>query len=139
MSGAKSPIHLYSFMACVGITLPFTFLSYIGLYLRVKFTLEDATKAQKMYNSVLSLTSALDGVGGQRHAPSALSPGKTRKPLYRRLGGPQGRSGRVRKISPPSGFDPRTIQPGIESLYAVPTHIFNGLYCYLELRLRWQE
>ena len=30
------------------------------------------------------------GVGGQRHAPTALSPGKTRYPLYRRLGGPQG-------------------------------------------------
>ena len=26
-------------------------------------------------------------------------------------GGPQGRSGRVRKISPPPGFDPRTVQP----------------------------
>jgi hypothetical protein len=38
-------------------------------------------------------------------------PGKTRYPLYRRLGGPQGRSGRVRKISPPPGFDPRTVQP----------------------------
>ena len=32
-------------------------------------------------------------------------------PLYRRLGGPQGRSGRVQKISPPPGFDPRTVQP----------------------------
>jgi hypothetical protein len=31
--------------------------------------------------------------------------------LYRRLGGPQGRSGRVRKISPPPGFDPWTVQP----------------------------
>ena len=31
-------------------------------------------------------------------------------PLYTRLGGPQGRSGRVRKISPPPGFDPRTVQ-----------------------------
>jgi len=31
----------------------------------------------------------------QRHAPAALTPGKTR---YRRLGEPQGRSGRVRKI-----------------------------------------
>jgi hypothetical protein len=38
--------------------------------------------------------------GGQRHAPAALPPEKTRYPLYRRLGGPQGRSGRVRKISP---------------------------------------
>jgi len=39
------------------------------------------------------------GVGGQGHAPAALPPGKTRYPLYRRLGGPQGRSGLVRKIS----------------------------------------
>ena len=51
------------------------------------------------------------GVGGQNHAPAALPPGKTRYPLYRRLGGPQGRSGRLRKISPPPGFDPRTVQP----------------------------
>ena len=37
------------------------------------------------------------GVRGQRHAPAALYPrGKTRYPLYRRLGGPQGRSGQVR-------------------------------------------
>ena len=36
---------------------------------------------------------------------------KIRYPSYRRLGGPQGRSGRVRKISPPPGFDPRTVQP----------------------------
>ena len=50
-------------------------------------------------------------VGGQHHAPAALPQGKTRYPLYRRLGGPQGRSGRMRKISPPPGFDPRTVQP----------------------------
>jgi hypothetical protein len=50
------------------------------------------------------------GVGGQLHAPAALPPGMTRYPLYRRLGGPQGRSGRLRKISPPPGFDPQTIQ-----------------------------
>jgi hypothetical protein len=50
-------------------------------------------------------------VGGQYHAPAALPPEKTRSPLYRRLGGPQGRSGRVRKISPPLGFDPWIVQP----------------------------
>ena len=50
-------------------------------------------------------------VGGQHHAPAALPPGKTRYPLYRRLGGPHGRSGRVRKISSLPGFDPRTDQP----------------------------
>jgi hypothetical protein len=41
------------------------------------------------------LTLALDGVGGQRHTAAALPPGKTRYPFYRRLCGPQGRSGRV--------------------------------------------
>ena len=51
------------------------------------------------------------GLGGQSHAPAALPPGKTRYPLYRRLGGPQGKSGWVRKISHPPGFDPRTVQP----------------------------
>ena len=41
-----------------------------------------------------------------------FTPGeKNRHPLYRRLGGPQGRSGQVRKISPPPGFDLRTVQP----------------------------
>jgi hypothetical protein len=39
----------------------------------------------------------------------SVSMGKTRYPLYRRLGGPQGRSGQVRKISPPPGFDPRIL------------------------------
>ena len=51
-------------------------------------------------------------VRGQRHTPAALYPlGKTRYPLYRRLGGPQGRSGQVLEILPPPGFDPRTVQP----------------------------
>jgi len=50
------------------------------------------------------------GVGGQRHAPAALPPWKILYPLYRRLGGTQGRSGRVQKISPPPGIDPRTVQ-----------------------------
>ena len=63
------------------------------------------------YSSTLSLTSALDGVGGKRHAPDTLTPGQTRYPVYRRMGGPQGRSRRVWKISPPPGFDIRTVQP----------------------------
>ena len=53
----------------------------------------------------------LDGVGGQRHAPAALPPGKTQYLLHMRLSGPQARSGRVRKVSPPPGFDPWTVQP----------------------------
>ena len=44
--------------------------------------------------------------------PRPLYPGKeTRDLLYRGLGGYQGQSGRMRKISPPPTFDPRTIQP----------------------------
>ena len=36
--------------------------------------------------------------------------------MYRKLGGPQGQSGRMRKILPPPGFHPRTVQP-VVSLY----------------------
>ena len=51
-------------------------------------------------------------VGGQRHAPGRFTCGKeTRYPLYMGLGGPQNRSGQVRKILPPPGFDIRTIKP----------------------------
>jgi hypothetical protein len=44
-----------------------------------------------------------------------LIPGKTRYPLYRRLGGPKGQSGRAENLAPP-GFDSRTFQP-VVSLY----------------------
>jgi hypothetical protein len=67
-------------------------------------------EGEQRYSLTLSLTLALDEVGGQRQAPAALPPGKTRCPLYRRFGGSQDWSGRVRKISPPPGFDPRTVQ-----------------------------
>ena len=70
-----------------------------------------------MYSSTLSLTSALDGVGGQRHAPAALPPGKARYPLHRRLGGPQGWSGRVQKISPPTEIRSTDRPARSESLY----------------------
>jgi hypothetical protein len=45
----------------------------------MKFTLEQVMKAPEgefWYSSILSLTSALDMVGGQRHAPAAVIPGK---------------------------------------------------------------
>jgi hypothetical protein len=62
-------------------------------------TVHEGPEGEQRYSSTLSLVSAPDGMGGQRHAPAALPPGKTRYPLYRRLGGPQGRCGQVRKIS----------------------------------------
>jgi hypothetical protein len=50
-------------------------------------------------------------VGVQCHAPAALPPEKNPYPFYKRLGGPQGLSIWVRKISPLQGLDPRTVQP----------------------------
>jgi len=46
------------------------------------------------------MTLALEGGGWSASRLGRLYRGKTRYPLYKRLGGPQGRSGRVRKISP---------------------------------------
>ena len=64
------------------------------------------------------------GVGGQRHAPAALPRGKTRYPLYRRLGGPQGRSGRVRKIRPPPHRD-SIPGPSSPQWVAIPTQLLS--------------
>ena len=52
-----------------------------------------------------------------------LPPGKTRYPLYKRLGRPQGRSGRAKNLAP-SGFDLRSVQPVAQSLYRLsyPAH-----------------
>ena len=57
--------------------------------------------------------------------PGRFTPWKTRYPFYRRLGGSQGQSGQVRKISPPPGFDPPTTQP-VASRYtdwAIPAQL----------------
>jgi hypothetical protein len=43
--------------------------------------------------------------------PGRFTPGKDPVTIVRRLGGPQDRSGQVRKISPPPGFDLQTVQP----------------------------
>ena len=44
------------------------------------------------------------GAGSASRSGRSLPQGNTRYPLYRRLGGPQGRSGQARKISPPTGI-----------------------------------
>ena len=69
------------------------------------------------------MTTALEVGEGSVSRPGRSIPlENTRYPLYRRLGGSQGRSGQVRKISPPPGFDPRTVQPVASrcSNYATP-------------------
>ena len=66
------------------------------------------------------------GEGSASRPGRNLPPGKTQYPLYKRLGGPQGLSGQVRKISPPPGFDPRTVQPVAQSPYGLryPAHAY---------------
>ena len=45
---------------------------------------------------------------GSASRPGRSSPGKDPVPIVQEAGGPQGRSGRAKNISPP-GFDPRTV------------------------------
>jgi hypothetical protein len=93
---------------------------------KVKLTLEQAMEAEggRSYNSTLSLTSALVGVGGQRHVPATLFPRKTRYSLYGRLGGPQGRLYGCGKTRLQTGFDLRNVQPGAsrDTDWALPAH-----------------
>ena len=86
-----------------------------------------------MYSYSLSLTSTLDVVGGQRQAPAALPPGKTRYPLYRRLGGSHDRSGLAWKISPPTGIRSADRPARNESLYRLS---YPGP---LVLKMYWSE
>jgi len=84
-----------------------------GIKIKVKVTIQYDMKIQRrveIYISALSLTSALDKGGWSTPRPPPPPPlyprGKTRYPLYRKLGWPQGRPGRVRKISPRPECDP---------------------------------
>ena len=59
------------------------------------------------------MTAALEGGEWSAARPGrTLSLGKTRYPLYRRLGGPQGRSGRAENLVP-TGIRSRTVQPAV--------------------------
>ena len=56
-------------------------------------------------------------MSGQQHAPAALYP--LERPgihFYRRLGGPQGRSGRAENLVP-NGIRSRTVEPVAQLLY----------------------
>jgi hypothetical protein len=71
----------------------------------------EGPEGEKKYCATLSLTSAQDVGGWSKPRPGRFSPEKeTWHPLYRRLIGLQGRSGRVRKNSPLPGFDPLSFQ-----------------------------
>jgi len=72
------------------------------------------------------MTTALEKGEGSASRPGRSLPlWKTRYPLYRRLGRPQGRSGQVRKIWPSTG--PRTVQSvaSRNTDWAIPAHRWN--------------
>jgi hypothetical protein len=97
---------------------PLNLVHHFGKNLKAKvYSIAGQEGPELRNSSTLSLTSALDGVGGQRHAPAALPPEMAQYPLYSRLGWHQGRSGRVRKISSATGIRFSDRPAHSESLY----------------------
>jgi len=81
------------------------------------------------------MTAALEGGEWSAARPGrTLPPGKTRYPLYRRLGGPQGRSGRAEYLVP-TGIRSWTIQPVAQSLYRLSYQAHQGVYI---IHIYWQ-
>ena len=68
-------LHLYSSMKKFFTNHYFGTLEIVKVEVKVKFTLERATKAQRVSRGI-SLTSALDGYGWSRPRPGRFTPGK---------------------------------------------------------------
>ena len=101
--------------------LSINFFTNIRLGKKAKFTLEQAVKAHKGF--LYSLTQHEMGMGGYRHAPAVSPPQITGYLLYRRLGGPQGRSEQMREISAPTAIlspDRPVRSQSLHRLHAVP-------------------
>jgi hypothetical protein len=108
---------------------------------KVTYTLSHTTNAHRGSISTVSLTWVQEGDGWSIPRLGRFTPStEARYPFYKRLGGPQGRSGRVRKISPQTGV--RTPNPPArsESLYRLscPSHRYSPiivlLSCFLVIR-----
>ena len=72
---------------------------------------------EKRYRFTLSISSALYGCRWSKPCSGRFSPRKKSGTQYRKLGGPQGRYGRVRKISPPTSIRPPERPVRSELLY----------------------
>jgi len=87
------------------------------------------------------MTAALEGCEWSAAHPSrTLPPGKTRYPLNRRLGEPQGRSGRAENLVL-TGIRSRTVQTVAQSLYRLSyPALFKGyLGCFSGIKRPWGE
>ena len=79
------------------------------------------------------MTTALEGGEWWAARPGRTLPlGKTRYPFYRRLGGPQGRSGRAENLVP-TGIRSRTVQPVVSRYSDWATRPTGFIFCRLEI------
>jgi hypothetical protein len=78
------------------------------------------------------------GVGGQCQSSAAFPPKITQQPVWRRLGGPQGKSGLVRNTSPPTGIrsSGRSALACRYTDWAIPAHMYTKL---LNQNFRFKE
>jgi hypothetical protein len=111
------------------VTSPLTFLCICKVKVRVQPIIgHEDPGVEYRYSSPLSFTSALDEVGGKRHAPANVPPGKTLYPLYRRLGRPRAGLDGAEYLVPQWDSIPRPSSPS-ESLHRLrypgpPLHTF---------------
>ena len=103
------------------------------LLLKVKVKVHPITghegpEGEYRYSSTHSLPRRLDGGGWSAPRPGRFTTRKRRgKHCTGGWVGPRAGSGRVRKISPPPGFDPQNAQPVVQSLYRLS---YRGPKCY---------
>jgi len=93
-----------------------------------------ARRVGRLYSSI---TAALEGGEWSAARPGRnLPPGKTRYPFYRRLGGPQGRSGRTENLVA-TGIRSRTVQPVVCNYtdWATRPKIWNCKFVYVYVLL----
>jgi len=84
------------------------------------------------------MTAALEGGEWSAARPGrTLLPGKTRYPLYRRLGGPQGRSGRTENLVL-TGIQSRTVQPVVSRYTDWATRPTDAPVYQIYFILEWQ-
>ena len=77
------------------------------------------------------------GEGSASRPGRSLPPRQTRYPLYRRLGGVQGRPGQVRRISPTTGIRSLNRPPCSQSLYRLSyrAHRYKSRFLFLSKRV----
>jgi len=109
--------------ACLVDSWPFCSCHDLEHQVKVKLTLEQATKSQRGSRCMVLLFVARWG-GWSTTRPGRFTPGKDAKPIVQWFGRPQGRSGRVRETLAPSGLDPRIVQhvASRSTDWAIPAH-----------------